>query len=119
MILLGFVAIINLYLLGLHVTTPDGVARKMRCILLLSAVDLPARALLLQMKQFNGKHGCCYCYQEGGVLPGNPLHRFWPPQATLSSSIRTHESVIENAMEATFTDTPVVICAHICMFLLI
>ena len=38
------------------------------CILLLSTVGLPARALVLHMKQYNGKHGCCCCnvYIIGG-----------------------------------------------------
>ena len=83
--------------LGLRVTTPDGVTRQMRCILLLSAVDLPARSLLLNMKQFNGKHGCCYCNREGEVRPGCPLHRFCPPSV---GTLQTYASMIQNAKEA-------------------
>ena len=80
--------------LGLHITT---------------------RALLLNMKQFNGKHGCCYCYQEGAVRPGCALHRFWPPDA---ASVRTHQSVIESAIEATSTRTPVVMYIKACVLLI-
>ena len=32
---------------------------------LLCSVDLPARASVLNMKQFNGKYGCSQCEDEG------------------------------------------------------
>ena len=49
-------------------------------MLLVYAFDLPAHALVLQMKQFNfnGKCGCLYCEYEGEVDPANHLLRYWP-----------------------------------------
>ena len=56
------------------------------------------------MKQFNGKHGCCYCNREGEVRPGCPLHRFCPPSV---GTLRIYASMIQNAKEATSTQKPV------------
>jgi hypothetical protein len=53
-----------LYRKGLEIVTPEG-SRTLRCILLMTALDLPARALVFNMKQFNAKFGCLFCYNEG------------------------------------------------------
>jgi hypothetical protein len=99
------------------VTTPER-EKRIRCILLMSAVDLPARALLLNMKQYNGMYGCSFCYSEGTTKRGSPLHRFWPPQL-IEPSLRTSQSVRENASQATIANDPVkgvkgasVLCLH-------
>ena len=34
----------------------------------MATVDLPAKAKLLNFTQFNGKHGCSVCNQEGAVV---------------------------------------------------
>ena len=47
--------------------TPDGGNHTVKERLLMCSVDLPARALVLNMKQFNGRYGCCYC-EDKGVL---------------------------------------------------
>ena len=44
-------------------------------MLLLSSTDLPAKALVLNMKQFNEMFGCCYCEDEGKTHDENSLHR--------------------------------------------
>ena len=49
---------------GVEVRSPIGFVRD-RAILLLSSLDLPARAIVTNMKQFNGKQSCIYCEQEG------------------------------------------------------
>lgn len=85
--------------------TPEG-KKKTRCILLMSSVDLPARALILNMKQYNGMYGCCFCYSEGKSKRSSPLHRYWPPLAT-TPALRTNKSIWENAAQATITNDPV------------
>ena len=91
-------------LIGLDVKTTDGV-KKMRCLLMIASLDLPARALVLNQKQFNGQHGCSFCEDKGTTTDTNPLHRWWPPNST--SKARTHESVLKNAEDATKTKKPV------------
>ena len=44
-------------------------------MLLHCSVDLPARALVLNMKHFNGQCGCCYCEDQEKTSPTNRLHR--------------------------------------------
>lgn len=89
--------------LGIEVVTPLGKVLA-RALLLTAAVDLPARALLMNMKLFNGKHACVYCEQEGVTEGSNHLHRFWPYRMTTS---RTHQSILRNAVEATTRNYPV------------
>ena len=89
---------------GISVKTPEGVMTS-RVRLLMCSVDLIARAPILNMKQFNGKYGCCYCEDEGQPLPTTHLHRTWPYCA--SSTHRTHNSVLANASEALRKKEPV------------
>lgn len=50
-------------LLGFAVYTLHGpVIAKAR--LLMCTLDLPAKAIVMNMKQFNGKRGCTYCEDE-------------------------------------------------------
>lgn len=91
------------YVLGITVSTPRGV-QNARAILLVASVDLPARAILMNMKQFNGEYGCLYCENPGTTTPGKHLHRYWPRTA---SSIRNHDSLLENAVDAVQNKKPV------------
>ena len=91
--------------------TPEG-EKIVRCILLMSAVDLPARALLLNMKQYNGSYGCSFCYNEGKTKRNAPLHRFWPPSLS-TPVLRTNQSIRDNAMQATVTNDPVLTISFI------
>lgn len=91
---------------GLVISTPDG-KQTLLCVLLMCAVDLPARAIVLNMKQYNGMYGCSFCYDTGKTKIGSPLHRFWPPQS-VTPALRTHQSVHENAIDATTTKLPVI-----------
>ena len=59
---------------GIVVNTPEGVL-KARAILLMCSADLPARAILMNIKRWNGAYGCLYCESSGSVLPGDHLHR--------------------------------------------
>lgn len=70
-----------------------------RAALVVCSCDLPARALIMNMLQYNGKHGCHLCEDSGDTAPGKPLHRYWPWKP--SSTPRTHQSLIINAKDAT------------------
>ena len=72
--------------------------------LLLCLVDLPARALVLILKQFNGEYGYCYCKDKGVTRPTSSLHQNWPYTATRSytatNTMRTDQGIICNARTA-------------------
>ncbi len=62
------------------------------------SVDLPAKAIVLNMKQFNGRYACIHCEDEGVPRPSSHLHRNWPYSS--NSTPRTHASILANAQEA-------------------
>ena len=77
--------------IGLKVSTPDGI-HICRGMMLTYSVDLPARALVCNMKSFNGVHSCPTCLDSGDNNVGaSPMHRYWPFNSTCE--IRTLESV--------------------------
>lgn len=84
--------------------TDDG-ELTVRARLLMCSVDLPARAVVLNMKQFNGEYGCCYCEDAGVARSSSHLHRNWPLVTT--STPRTHQSILSNARTALQTQKPV------------
>ncbi len=84
-----------------------------RAVLLACAFDLPARVIVLDMKQFNGKYACVYCEDEGETPPGDHLHRFWPHNAA-DSRKRTHKSLLQNATEATLQHDTVCVSSMAC-----
>lgn len=49
---------------GLSIETPDG-KRNVQCYVLAGTADLPARAMMLNMVQFNGSMSCHKCYNAG------------------------------------------------------
>lgn len=71
--------------------------RVVRAALLMCSVDLPARCLCANMKQFNGKHGCVYCESPGSPRENVPSVRDWPPDTAV---LRTHSSFVHDAQEA-------------------
>lgn len=79
-----------------------------RVILLLCSVDLPARAAITNMKQWNGVHGCLYCEDQGVTLGSDHLHRFWPHMN--SSILRSRTSLLRHAVAAARTGTAVCKC---------
>lgn len=82
---------------GVEVRSPIGLVHA-RAILLLSSLDLPARAIVTNVKHFNGKHSCIYCEQEGTTSERSHSHRWWPFESNVV--FRTHHSLMENAKEA-------------------
>ena len=59
-------------MIGVPVDTPVG-AMVARVALLLCSVYLPARALITNMKQWNGINGCLYCEDAGVTIAGDQL----------------------------------------------
>ncbi len=74
-------------------------------MLLMCSVDLPACAAILNMKQYNGKYACCYCYDEGRPRPSSHLQRDWP--VTDDNELRTTGSLTRNAKDAIDKREPV------------
>ena len=74
--------------------------------LLLSA-DSPARAIVRNVKQFSGKHGCDWCEFEGIPVPNKtgPPVRYYPHRTPIV--MHTAAKQAEYALEATATSTPV------------
>jgi hypothetical protein len=81
----------------MEVMTANG-KRLVRVHLLAVTLDLPARAMVANAKQFNGKYGCSICLDEGAGRPNCPMHRYWPYQP--ESVLRTHQSWLEDARRA-------------------
>ena len=91
--------------LGVSVQTPAGNS-VLHAALLQCSLDLPGAtgtkiALVLNMKQFNGKHGCCYCDAHGKTPPGDYLHRYWPPNSC--GAERSHQTMLEDAQKNSST----------------
>ena len=78
----------------------------LRTTLLMCSVDLPARCLCANMKQFNGKHGCIYCENPGTARPSCPSVRDWLPGYQVYNYTYTyihtciHEQKVENNLRA-------------------
>ena len=85
-------------MLGIDVSTSGG-KRKIKAAIVTVSCDLPARAMVLNMKQFNGQHGCHLCEDEGNNLATNPMLRWWPPNT--NQILRSRESFLKNCLEAT------------------
>jgi hypothetical protein len=83
---------------GMEVTTANGKHLVTSVHLLAVTLDLPARAMVANSKQFNGKFGCSICLDEGAGRPDCPMHRYWPYQP--ECILRTHQSWLEDARGA-------------------
>ena len=79
--------------------------QRCRARLVLVTRDLPARAMLLCMKNFNGIAVCCYCYHPGMTIGDDHLHQYWPYDGTLER--RRHESMKQDVITATATNSAV------------
>lgn len=80
--------------LGIEISTPSGNTTVKAAII----CDLPARAQVLNMRQFNGGNGCHLCEDKGRTCEDNKLNRFWPYDG--KSVLRTRSSLIKNAHDA-------------------
>lgn len=64
--------------------------------------DLPAKAVLLNMNQFNGSYPCSYCLHSGNSIRtenGGNI-RVFPLDPHNMSSMRTHDSIQKNVPKA-------------------
>lgn len=86
---------------GIEVSTPVGY-RTVKVALIAISCDLPARAIVLNMRQFNGRHGCHLCEDEGKTAANNSLFRWWPYND--KQELRTKDSLLKNAVEVTEND---------------
>ncbi|KAL1472032.1 hypothetical protein MTO96_039584 [Rhipicephalus appendiculatus] len=68
----------------------------------LCCVDSPARAALLNMKQFNGYYGCSWCREEGTCVDGTVKYVYTGQQAP----DRTHGRVVEAMRRAKGPEEP-------------
>ena len=80
----------------LHV---QGEVKRIRAMLLCGIFDLPAKALAVNMKQFNGQYGCLDCTHPGrSIRPGLLVY---PPNT--QSQARTHSEIQQCAHRAAMT----------------
>ena len=87
---------------GLAFTTPNGALTNIRTKVVLGIFDLPAKAAVLNAKQFNGKYGCAVCIHPGKRLENGA--RVYLPG---TYNIRTHEHYLDSAEKAVISNTAV------------
>ena len=64
--------------------------------------DYPARAMVLNFKQFHGKYGCSYCLNSGELLEGTVTRVY---QFTGETELRNHAQSVNYAnMECAKTE---------------
>lgn len=102
-----YFTVLMLYMYVSHITIGIEVCissckRIIKAAIVIMSCDLPARALVLNMRQFNGRNGCHLCEDTGATSDHNRLFRWWPYQTT--SVLRTKESLINNGIYATTHD---------------
>ena len=77
------------------------------------SLDLPARALVQNIVQFNGYFSCSYCEEQGVSLPtegGGYVHSIPYNKELPKGTLRTKEKTIEYAKEAIATQSVVSAC---------
>lgn len=81
-----------------------------QCMLFVATADLPARAALMNMKQYNGKCACHLCKTEGTAYGQFNLHRCWPYEQNPEK--RTHQDQINFARNASQTQAVMGVKGH-------
>lgn len=94
----------NMYDHGIGVSSPD-VDEMITCKaqLLSSSFDLPAKASVLNMTQFNGEYGCSNCIQSGERIKTDRggTTRVYPYQCNNPDGpLRSHASLVKDAKQA-------------------
>ena len=89
---------------GVEVYSPD-TSRNFVCqsMLLCGTCDLPAKAVVLNMKQYNGEYGCSHCLQTGKRLKldtGGTVHVYPYIPSNPTGPKRTEEETKMHAREA-------------------
>ena len=62
---------------GFAVETKTHGALHSHVMIFVATADLPAKADLIHMKQYNGEYSCNYCFDKG-EHGKTVLHRIWP-----------------------------------------
>lgn len=86
---------------GLQVVTPFG-AKVFKGHLLMAPLDLPARAMVTNMKQFNGRYACVFCHDQGETNQKQIRYPF-----NEACEMRTHQSILDDAGKAMQNRKPV------------
>lgn len=86
-------------IVGLQVSTVSGSVKQIRAAMVVETCDLPARAMVLNMRQFNGSHGCHLCEDPGENSAVNPMLRWWPYNS--ESTLRTKVALMKDSVKAT------------------
>ena len=77
-----------------------------RVVMLISTLDLPARAIVLNQKQFNGHSSCCWCEIEGGSPPNLAMVSYFPYPGIQPVQYTRH-TILANTNDATKNKAPV------------
>ena len=86
----------HLSTVGLAINLPTEIIT-IKAKLGLGIFDLPAKVIVLSTKQYNGKFGCSVCLHPGKFLSNR---RVYPPVPPQRCKLRTHQSVVSLAAEA-------------------
>lgn len=100
-------SLVKLFQEGFHWTHPITNSEVTSKVLApLAVLDAPARALVLNMNQFNGESGCPYCEDIGAVVRVGAGHaRVYLPNE--NSVLRTDNNIRSQALEASQMQKPV------------
>ena len=85
-------------LADVEVILPNGLKEIVKGTTLLSADDLPAKAVITCMKQFHGGYGYQLCLQEGDPLANAPMVCCWPAEPSVM--LRANQMIVDDAKEA-------------------
>lgn len=88
---------------GILVNTPDGPLRSC-AILLCTTLDLPAKASVANMKQWNGEYGCSVCLDPGDNTVCS-TSRSWGSNP--DNILRTHNGILQDARGSLTSKKPV------------
>ncbi|XP_046408556.1 uncharacterized protein LOC124173087 [Ischnura elegans] len=91
----------------IEVILPCGDVTKVRCILLNGIADLPAKALLLNLKNFNGFFRCPKCLIKGEKITLAGRKKSFVYKNSVNLTLRTHKESLNHCEEAERTQKPV------------
>ena len=101
----------HLYSKGVEVFSPD-IKKSFVCrvMLLCGTCDLPAKAMVYNMMQFNGNHGCSHCLQSGKHLAvgvRGKVHVYPYMQADPTGPSRTSDQQFQHSQQAVIQNEPI------------
>lgn len=93
---------------GVDINLHDGTSFNSRVILIAGTADLPARSIVCNSVQYNGKYGCCKCLQPGETYKTSQrghVHVFPFNKDCPEGQLRTHEETVQDSLTALSTNT--------------